>query len=135
MTMRPKTIATAEALFMASLVLLLLGSILTWRTAVATLGQGTALGSVLAVIVLPLLLLLLATRKRSRVGLWLFTAWTVFSVWGVSRQVADGSRFELAAGLTVAQVALMVACVALLFARSARRWFAGDVPTSVEQPR
>ena len=122
--MRPRTIGLAETLFMASLVLLILGSLLTWATAVATLGFGLALGSVLAVIIVPLLLLLWATRGRSRVGAWLLAAWTVFSVWGVARQVAERSTFNLVAGLTVVQIALMAASVILLFAGPSRAWFA-----------
>lgn len=123
--MRPRTIALAEALFLASVLLLVVGSVMTWQEAVATLGTGLALGSVLAVIVVPVLLLLWATRGRSRIGLWLLTAWTVLSVWGVARQVGQRSDFNLVAGLTVLQVALMVIAVALLFARSSRPWFAG----------
>jgi len=122
--MRPRTIGLAETLFMASLVLLILGSLLTWSIAVATLGFGLALGSVLAVIIVPLLLLLWATRGRSRVAAWLLAAWTVFSVWGVLRQVARQSTFNLAAGLTVVQIALMAVSVILLFAGPSRAWFA-----------
>jgi len=122
--MRPRTVALGETLFFASLVLVLVGSVLTWRVAAATLGAGIALGSIIAVIVVPSLLLLLATRRRSRAALWLLAAWTAFSVWSVVRQTTAGSAFDVVAAITIAQLVLMIASVVLLFAGPSRAWFA-----------
>jgi hypothetical protein len=125
--MRPKTIALGETLFVASLLLVAVGSAMTWGVAKATLGAGVAAGSIVAVIAVPLLVLMWATRGRSRVGLWLLTVWTVFSAWSVARQMTQGSSINLAATVTLVQIALMVGSILLLFARPSRQWFAGAV--------
>ena len=123
--MRPRTIALAETLFIASLVLALVGSAMAWSVARATFGTGIAVGSLIAFILVPFLLLVWATRARSRIGLWLLTIWTAFSVWSVVRQVTQGSTVNVVAVITLVQVALMLACVVLLFTGPSRRWFAG----------
>jgi hypothetical protein len=125
--MRPRSVALGETLFNASLLLVLVGAAMTWSVARATLGSGLAIGSVIFVIAVPFLLLILAARRRSRVALWLLTAWTLFSAWSVARQVAHGSTISLVAAITLIQVALMIGCIVLLFTRESRAWFAGTL--------
>lgn len=122
--MRPKAVVRGEALFLGSILLVLVGTGLTWSEASATLGAAAALAGLIAVVVVPALVLFWATRRRSDIARWLLVAWTAFSVWSVLRQVARGTTFNALGAIAIVQVVLMSVAVVLLFARDARPWFA-----------
>ncbi|MEG8028448.1 hypothetical protein [Sphingomonas aerolata] len=117
--MRPKSVALAEWLYLASIALLIAVSVLTWDAAVAQGGFALAAGVTAFGVGLSLLLLILTTRRGSRVALWLLVALTVLGAAGVMLQVATG---VLATGLigmlTIAQLVLTILPIVLLFRRA-----------------
>lgn len=122
--MRPKSVVLAEWLYLASIGLLIAVSVLTWDAAVAQGGFALAAGVTAFGVGLSLLLLILTTRRGSRVALWLLVALTVLGAAGVMLQVATG---VLATGLigmlTIAQLVLTILPIVLLFRPRARAWF------------
>ena len=135
--MRPKPIIWAERLFLAAILLVLIGTALTWSRASAALGAGS--GAMLVAVVLgvglPVLALLWATRRHSRIARWLLVAWALFSAWAVSRQVLDAASLDIGAAATVAETLLMAVAVVLLFAPGARGWFARGPAGEAGEPR
>lgn len=123
--MRPRSISLGEALYALAIVLVLIGSVMTWRVAAAHYGSGIAIGTVLVAVLLPLALLLGTTRGRSRIALVLLTLWTLFGAWSVLRELVAGTRLGLVGGLTLVQIVLMVLGLALLLGKPARQWIAG----------
>jgi hypothetical protein len=125
MKMRPKSVVLAEALYLASIAILLLISMLTWTDAVAQGGAILAGGVTAFGVGLSLLLLILTTRKASRIALWFLVGLTALGAVGVMVQVNKGI---LAAGLigvlTIVQLVLTLIPILLLFRPSARAWFA-----------
>lgn len=123
--MRPKSVVLAEYLYLASIVLLVATTALTWNAAVAQGGAMLAGGVTAFGVGLSLLLLILTTRRASRVALWMLVALTVFGAIGVLLQVSTG---VLASGLvgvfTIAQLVLTIIPIVLLFRPRARAWFA-----------
>ena len=88
--MRPKSVVLAERLYLASIAILVLISVLTWDAAVAQGGVILAGGVTAFGIGLSLLLLILTTRKASRIALWLLIALTALGALGVAVQVSNG---------------------------------------------
>ena len=136
--MRPKSVVQGEYLYFASIVLLLVLAILGWDEAVAQGGVAVAIGMNAFFIGLSLLLLILTTRRASRVALWVLVVLTVVNAAGYLIQVASG---VLATGvfgvLTTGQAVLSIFGVMLLFRSTARDWFAertymGDVDTEFD---
>ncbi|KQM71844.1 hypothetical protein ASE72_10100 [Sphingomonas sp. Leaf20] len=125
MKMRPKSVVLAERLYLASIAILVLISVLTWDAAVAQGGVILAGGVTAFGIGLSLLLLILTTRKASRIALWLLIALTALGALGVAVQVSNGI---LATGLngvlTIVQLVLTLIPIVLLFRPRARAWFA-----------
>ena len=123
--MRPKSVALAEWLYLASIALLIAVSVLTWDAAVAQGGFALAAGVTAFGVGLSLLLLILTTRKASRIALWLLIALTALGALGVAVQVSNGI---LATGLngvlTIVQLVLTLIPIVLLFRPRARAWFA-----------
>ena len=123
--MRPKSVVLAERLYLASIAILVLISVLTWDAAVAQGGVILAGGVTAFGIGLSLLLLILTTRKASRIALWLLIALTALGALGVAVQVSNGI---LATGLngvlTIVQLVLTLIPIVLLFRPRAGAWFA-----------
>ncbi len=123
--MRPKSVVLAERLYLASIAILVLISVLTWDAAVAQGGVILAGGVTAFGIGLSLLLLILTTRKGSRIALWLLIGLTALGALGVAVQVSNGI---LATGLngvlTIVQLVLTLIPIVLLFRPRARAWFA-----------
>lgn len=122
--MRPKSVVLAEYLYLASIVLMIAIAALTWDAAVAQNGVGLILGINAFGVGLSLMLLILTTRRASRVALWFLVALTAIGAWGVALQVSGG---VLAVGivgvLTIAQLILTIVPIVLLFRPRARAWF------------
>ena len=122
--MRPKSVALAEYLYLAAILLLIVISALTWDAAVAQGGAILAGGVSAFGIGLSLLLLILTTRKASRIALWLLVALTTLGAVGVMMQVASGVLATGVIGmLTIVQLVLTIIPIVLLFRPRARDWF------------
>ncbi|KQM64916.1 hypothetical protein ASE75_07530 [Sphingomonas sp. Leaf17] len=136
--MRPKSIVQGEYLYLASIVLLLVLAILGWDDAVAQSGATVAIGVNAFFIGLSLLLLILTTRRASRVALWLLVVLTTINAGGYLLQVASGVLANGLFGiLTTAQAILGIVACQLFFRTTAREWFAerrymGDVDTEFD---
>lgn len=122
--MRPRSVVQGEYLYLASIVLLLMLAILGWDEAVAQSGVVVAVGINAFFIGLSLLLLILTTRRASRVALWLLVVLTAINAAGYLLQVSSGI---LATGLfgllTTAQAVLSTFALFILFRSTARQWF------------
>lgn len=122
--MRPKSVVQAEWLYLASIVLLVVLAVLGWKDAVAASGVAAAFGINAFFVGLSLLLLILTTRRASRVALWALVVVTVLTDLGFLYQVSSG---VLAAGLfgalVTVQAALATIGVVFLFRPNARAWF------------
>ncbi len=131
--MRPKSIVQGEYLYLAAIALLLILAVLGWDDAVAQSGIVVAVGINAFFIGLSLLLLILTTRRASRVALWLLVVLTAVNAAGYLLQVASGVLANGVFGiLTTAQAVLGVFACLLFFRTTARDWFAerrymGDV--------
>jgi hypothetical protein len=125
--MRAKAVGQAEAIYGLSVVLMIVMAIITWPETVASVGMTGAFLANALVIGLTLLFLLLATRRRSRVSLWLLVALTIIGVGGYLWQVASGVlSVGLLGVLTTVQTLTAVIAVVLLLRPAARAWFAHD---------
>lgn len=125
--MRAKAVGQAEAIYGGSIVLMVVMAAVTWRDTAAAYGEGVAVGLNAGVVGVTLLVLLLATRARSRVALWLLVALTVLGVGGFLWQVASGVLSTGLLGvLTSVQTVMAVIAVVLLFRPAARAWFAHE---------
>ena len=125
--MRAKAVKQAEALYGASIAIMVVMAAVTWPDTVASVGPTLALVMNAAVVGLTLLFLLLATRRRSRAGLWLLVVLTAIGVAGFLWQVASGVMSTGLLGvLTTVQTVLAVVAVVLLFRPTARAWFAHE---------
>ncbi len=125
--MRAKAVRQAEAVYGLSVVAMLATAVIAWPETVASIGVlGTFLANAL-VVGLTLLFLLLATRRRSRAGLWLLVVLTAIGVAGFLWQVSSGLLSTGAMGvLTTVQTVLAVVAVVLLFRPTSRAWFAHE---------
>jgi hypothetical protein len=130
--MRAKAVRQAEAVYGASVVVMVAMAVVAWPSTVASVGTTGAFLANALVIGLTLLFLLLATRRRSVVALWLLAALTAIGVGGFLWQVASGVLSTGLMGvLTTVQTATAVVAVVLLFRPTARAWFAHE-PAPVE---
>lgn len=122
--MRPKAVRLGEQIYGLAILLAVLLAVLGWRQAAAAYGPVAAAGVNLFQVGLQLLLLVLATRKGSRVALWLLAAVTALTLVGYLMQVAAGAVAVGTFGvLTTLQTLLAVVATVLLFRPSARAWF------------
>ena len=125
--MRAKAVTQAEAIYGVSIAIMVAMAVVTWPETVASVGTTAAFVMNAVVVGLTALFLLLATRQRSRVGLWLLVALTAIGVAGYLWQVASGVMSTGLLGvLTTVQTVLAVVAVVLLFRPAARAWFAHE---------
>ncbi|KQU61751.1 hypothetical protein ASG67_00740 [Sphingomonas sp. Leaf339] len=124
--MRPKSVILGEQVYAASIVMTIALAVMGWQEAASVGGPVLAATINVVVIGLTILLLLLATRRGSRVALWLLTALTAINVVGFLFQISGG---VVAAGLfgvlTTLQTLSSVIAMVLLFRPNARVWFDG----------
>jgi hypothetical protein len=123
--MRPQAVRSAEAIYLASIALTAVLAWLGWDEAVRFGGVALAFGINAVFVGLSLLLLILTTRRASRVALWMLVAFTALNLIGFAMQVERGA---LATGLfgvlTTVQAASTLVGIVLLFRPRAREWFA-----------
>lgn len=123
--MRPKSVRLGEQLYALAIVVTAVLAVIGWQRAVAAYGVATAAGVNLFQIGLQVLLLVLATRRGSRVALWLLAAVTALTLVGYLMQVSAGVvAVGLFGVLTTLQTLLAVIAIVLLFRPNARAWFA-----------
>lgn len=122
--MRPKSVVLAEWLYLASIVALIATSAITWSDSVAQGGVVLVAGINAFVIGLSFLLLILTTRRASRIALWFLVVLTALGAVGVLLQVSGGVLATGIVGvLTIAQFVLTIIPLVLLFRPRARAWF------------
>ena len=123
--MRPATISWFERLFLAALLVGLLPQAANWKETLAKWSPAIILSGLTVLIGLPMLLVLLISRKRSNGAK---RALAVFFAIAIPSDVAslfDSSRTS-SWRLTMLTVLVMEgAAIALLFSRSARAWLTG----------
>ena len=121
--MRPKAIVTFEQLFLLSIGMSV--AQLALFAFEGDVGAGVlGLGAFLAA--LPVVLVLLTSRKRSNLARWVLVVLTLFGIYSAAVGLGEGEPVDAAAMIGWAALALQAAAVALLFAPSAGRWFSGE---------
>lgn len=133
--MRPASIARFEWLSLLALGIGLVMAVVTWDQSVAVArsgGMGT--GSVLLVmavsIAVPLLLILLVSRRANVVAKWILIAMFL----GGLAMIFLSPKVKLASGphflVQIAQILMQAMAIALLFTKESRRWLrsGGTVP-------
>ena len=132
--MRPKAIITFERLFLLSIVLSTIQLAIDAGARIGRVGPITELVVEAAGIMLSVLLVLLASRRRSNIARWLLVAFTAIGLFAtgadVSRTLRAGEGFDVALLVNLIGIALQTAAVALLFRPEARAWFARREPAA-----
>ncbi len=118
--MRPSAIVNFERLFLASILLGVVGLFLF-----SAPGAGFPLLEIV-VLVVALVLVLLVSRKRSNPVRWILSAITVLGLPLLLYPLVNGEVLDTALGLSLVSSALQLGAVALLWTRASRDWFAGD---------
>lgn len=131
--MRPKSVIQAERVYLLATAILLATSIMAWDELSAAYGQGLTSSITAFMVGLFLLLILLTTRRGSRVALWLLVAVTAIGAVSLAAQIASGALAIGTLGvLNALQVVLTVVGAVLLFRPNARAWFAGRARPPLE---
>lgn len=140
--MRPSSIVRFDRLYLASIVLGLIGNLVEWPVTMARLNENpetAALGSTAAILaggmivtgtLIALLLWFLIARRASTVAKWILVVFTVFAIGSLALGLSGGAVIVDGGGIVrIAAVVLQVAAVAFLFRRDAAAWFE---PTDIE---
>lgn len=123
--MRPRAVKQAEGIYLASIGLMLVGSVLQWRALSAAYGVGVAAGTTAFSLGLWGLLLLFATRRGRNWARWALIVLTVIAVGSIAWQAALGLIAVGAIGALNVMQAVTAAIGAVLVTRpAAARWFA-----------
>ncbi|KQN80597.1 hypothetical protein [Sphingomonas sp. Leaf62] len=134
--MRPSSIVRFDRLYLASIVVGLVGNVIEWPVTMARLTenpQTAALGSGAAVaaggmiatgVLIALLLWFFAAKRASNVARWIVAAFTAFSVGSLLLGLAGGAVILDAGGIIrLVAVALQAAATVFLFRPDAAAWF------------
>lgn len=131
--MRPTAILQAELLYAASIAMMVAVAAMTWTDTAAMVGAAMTIGLNAFVVGLSTLLLVLTTRMRNRVALWLLVALTVVGLAGYLWQVASGVlSVGLLGVLTTLQTGAAVVAIVLLFRSTSRHWLAATIDIDEE---
>ena len=127
--MRPKTIVYFERIILGLLLLGALESYLAWDRALArssSLDHNSALAVNLIiqifVFVLSATLILLVSRRRSKIAMWVLIAWFALYLALFVSDIIRGVQLETHDIITLAALIGQVVSYGLLFTPSARRW-------------
>ena len=124
--MRPKAIATFERLGLLSV---MLSAVQVARLGVTGRMSGIEAAVGAGGVLVSVALVLLASRKRSKIALWVLTAFTMLGV-AAAAYAAGGGGIDAAQVVDFVSIALQAAAVAMAWTGAAREWFAGaDVKT------
>ena len=118
--MRPKAIVTFERLGLLSIVLSSVQILRLAATGRMSTGE-VAVGA--GGVLLSIALVLLASRRRSRVALWVLSALTLLGVVGAVYQL--GGAIEVAQVVDLIAIALQATAVTMAWTKPARAWFSG----------
>jgi hypothetical protein len=130
---RPESIANFERLFLGSMALTLIYTIGTWNDTPIPFATWIAVVAVIIVLGLNLLLILLVSRRRSRIAKWVLTVFYLLSaptaVWAWISE--PGTGWPL---MDAVLLAMQGWGLALTFTPSARAWLKEKVggPPSLE---
>ena len=140
--MRPKSIAMFERVFLASLVIALINSVLSWddmtaalarEPAAAGFGNGLLVASIALSLLVPLVLWYFIARRASRIAKWILVILTVanFAVF-VDQIGTNPGGVTMMLGTAV--LVLQIYAVWHLFKADAVAWLAGesDLSTTLE---
>lgn len=119
--MRPESIANFERLFLGSMALTMIYTVATWNDTPIPFATWIAVVAVILSLGLNLLLILLVSRRRSRIAKWILVVFYVLSapmiVWA---WITDpGAGWPL---MDAVLLVMQVGGLALLFTPSARAW-------------
>jgi hypothetical protein len=127
--MRPKSIVTFERLALLSLAIALIVTIFTWHETAAAFrvsGYPASLPLISAVVEfgVGLALILLISKKGSRVAKWILATLTAAGVVELAIRSANGFGGDWVDIAEIAKMLLLAASVCLLFGADAKPWFA-----------
>jgi len=135
--MRPVSIIRFDRLYLASIVVGLIGNIIEWPVTIArltenpdtaALGSGAAIaagGMIATGVLIALLLWFFAAKRASNVARWIVTVFTVFALGSLFIGLAGSAVIVDAGGiLRILAVALQTAATFFLFRPDAAAWFA-----------
>ncbi len=138
--MRPSSIISFERLYLASVVLGLLGGIWAWLHWTDMMPGGTPpqmaammptimAGGIVFSLIVDLLLWFFIARRGSEVAKWIYVVLFAVAVAGVLRSLLGGGHVELPGLVCIVallRVLVEAACAWLLFRPGANAWFKGD---------
>lgn len=135
--MRPVSIVRFDRLYLASIVVGLIGNIVEWPVTIARLRSdpSTAMlgsraeilvgGMIATGVLIALLLWFFTARRASNVARWIVTIFTIFAVGSLFFGFSGGTVILDAGGITrLVAVALQAAATFFLFRPDAAAWFA-----------
>lgn len=118
----PRSIVNFERLYLLTLVIGAVHAALQWPTLTAMSSPGLVLSVQLITFCITLLLVLLVSRRRSKIARIVLVAAFLIGLPTVADFFRSGI-FGAGIWVLVAQLALQVVALALLFAPDSRRWF------------
>ncbi len=134
--MRPSSIVRFDRLYLASIVLGLIGNAIEWPVTMARLNENpetAALGSAAAIAaggmiaagtLIALLLWFFIARRASTVAKWILVVFTVFAIGSLAIGLSSGAVIMDAGGIVrIVAVLLQTVAVGFLFRRDAAAWF------------
>lgn len=119
--MRPWTIVYFERLFAFTLVLAIPHA---WLAGDFNEGIGDVFWSLGLTIVISVFLILMISRRRSKVAKWVLVAMTILGILYAAVLLSQGVDLQLSPWFAAIQFVGQIAAVALLFFPSSRNWFA-----------
>jgi hypothetical protein len=133
--MQPESIRRFTLLYLGSLVVSLVATLVSYDTVVdsvarqsatagAELGSGIVAGSMIVGAAIMLLLWYLVAHKGFVIAKWIIVGFFLFSLFGAFGVFAGGVSSSEALGLV--SLALQAAAVYFLFRPDAKAWFSGD---------
>ena len=146
---RPASIVLFEKLYIAVIVIGVIGVALSWNSlsamagaqpgVPASMGSGILIGALIFGFLIPLLLLYFIARRASNVAKWIFVVLTAFGVYSFIAGLANPMMPKgLLLAVNVVSLVLTLYCAWLLFQPDAKAWLeskganaAGD-PTPLE---
>ena len=138
---RPASIVLFEKLYIAVIVIGVIGVALSWNSlsamagaqpgVPASMGSGILIGALIFGFLIPLLLLYFIARRASNVAKWIFVVLTAFGVYSVIAGLANPMMPKgLLLAVNVVSLVLTLYCAWLLFRPDAKAWLdskGGDV--------
>lgn len=130
---RPASIVLFEKLYIAVIVIGVIGVALSWSSLSAmansqpgvsgSVGSGILIGALVFGFLIPLLLVYFIARRASNIAKWIFVVLTAFSVYSFIATVSDPAVPKgLLLAVNVVSLVLTLYCAWLLFKPDAKAW-------------